>query len=150
MTWTPKDPDFAQRVRDSFSKQEVMATLGASLAVVEPGHIAITLPYRKSLTQQHGFLHAGVLTAVLDSACGYAAFGLMPAGAGVLSVEFKVNLLAPAKGDLLVADARVLRAGRTLTVCQADGFMRSGDDETRVATMLATMMTVTDRADVTG
>ena len=150
MTWVPKNPHFEHLVRDSFSKQEAMATLGASLALVEPGHVAITLPYQEALTQQHGFLHAGILTAVLDSSCGYAAFSLMPAGAGVLSIEFKVNLLAPAKGDLLVAEGRVLRVGRTITVCQADGLMRTKDGETRVATMLATMMTVTERPEVTG
>jgi len=125
-----------------------MRTLGARLSRIAPGEIDIALPYRDTLTQQHGFLHAGVVTAVLDSACGYAAFSLMPSGAGVLSVEFKVNLLAPAKGEVLIARARVLRAGRTISVCQADGIMRSGSHETPIATMLATIMTVMDRPDV--
>ncbi|HEX3111855.1 MAG TPA: PaaI family thioesterase, partial [Candidatus Eisenbacteria bacterium] len=93
-----------------------MSTIGAILSHVEAGHVEIELPYHESLTQQHGFLHAGIVTAVLDSCCGYAAFTLMPPGAGVLSVEFKVNLLAPAKGLVLVARGRVLRAGRTITV----------------------------------
>jgi uncharacterized protein (TIGR00369 family) len=150
MTWSPKNPDFERLVRESFSKQHAMATIGASLIRVEAGHVEIELPYQESLTQQHGFLHAGVVTAVLDSSCGYAAFTLMPPGAGVLSVEFKVNLLAPAKGDILVARGRVLRPGRTITVCQADGFMRTGTREVPIATLLGTMMTVTDRADVTG
>jgi len=150
MTWTPKNPDFARIVLESFSKQQAMSTIGAILSRVEAGHVEIELPYHESLTQQHGFLHAGIVTAVLDSSCGYAAFSLMPAGAGVLSIEFKVNLLAPAKGDLLVAEGRVLRVGRTITVCQADGLMRTKDGETRVATMLATMMTVTERPEVTG
>lgn len=127
-----------------------MRTLGALLARVEPGAVEIHLPYREDLTQQHGFLHAGVVTAVMDSSCGYAAFSLMPPGAGVLSVEFKVNLLAPAQGEVLIARARVLRSGRTISVCQADGVMRTGDEETPIATMLATMMTVTGRADVVG
>ena len=145
-----QNPDFGRLVRESFDKQQAMRTLGARLTRVEPGEVEIELPYRDDLTQQHGFLHAGVVTAVLDSACGYAAFSLMPPGAGVLSVEFKVNLLAPANGDLLIARARVLRAGRTISVCQADATMRSGGDETPVATMLGTMMTVKDRSDVVG
>lgn len=150
MKWTPKNPDFARLVHESFAKQQAMSTIGASLSRVEAGHVEIELPYRESLTQQHGFLHAGVVTAVLDSSCGYAALTLMPPGTGVLSVEFKVNLLAPAKGPLLVARGRVVRTGRTITVCQADGFMRADEREVPVATMLATMMTVTDRTDVMG
>ena len=146
----PKNPDFERLVRESFLKQEVMATLGARLARVAPGEVEIELPYRADLTQQHGFLHAGVVTAVLDSCCGYAAFSLMPPGAGVLSVEFKVNLLAPAKGDRLVARGRVVRAGRTISVCQADGVMRSSSGEVPVATMLATIMTVMNRNEVVG
>ena len=127
-----------------------MRTLGASLRGVRPGEVEIQLPYRDDLTQQHGFLHAGVVTAVLDSSCGYAAFSLMPPGTGVLSVEFKMNLLAPAKGEMLLARGRVVRAGRTITVCQADGFMLADGQETPVATMLATIMTVTARPDVVG
>ena len=150
MSLTPRNPDFERVVRESFEKQKAMQTLGARLARVDPGEVEIHLPYRGDLTQQHGFLHAGVVTAALDSSCGYAAFSLMPPGAGVLSVEFKVNLMAPAEGELLIARGRVLRSGRTITVCQADGFMRSGDHETPVATMLATMMTVTGRMDVVG
>ena len=127
-----------------------MSTIGARLARVVAGEVEIRVPFRANLTQQHGFLHAGVVTSALDSACGYAAFSLMPAGAGVLSVEFKTNLLAPARGDELIARGRVVRAGRTVTVCQADAFMRAGTDQTLIATMLATMMTILDRPDVTG
>jgi len=145
-----QNPDFERLVRESFEKQQVMRTLGACLTRVAPGEVEIELPYREALTQQHGFLHAGVVTAVLDSTCGYAAFSLMPPGAGVLSVEFKVNLLAPAQGELLIARGRVLRAGRTISVCQADATMRSGGRDTPVATMLATIMTVTARPDVVG
>ncbi|HEU4725179.1 MAG TPA: PaaI family thioesterase [Candidatus Eisenbacteria bacterium] len=148
MNRDPRNPDYERLVRESFEAQSVMRTFGARLTRVAPGEVDIELPYRETLTQQHGFLHAGVITAVIDSACGYAAFSLMPAGAGVLSVEFKVNLLAPAKGETLIARGRVLRAGRTITVCQGDGIMRTGSDETPVATMLATMMTVTGRPDV--
>jgi len=149
---TPRSPapGFEALVRESFSKQAAMSTLGASLGRVEPGRVEIDLPYRADLTQQHGFLHAGVVTAVLDSSCGYAAFTLMPAGSGVLSIEFKVNLLAPAKGERLIARGRVVRAGRTITVCQADGVMLSDGEETIVATMLATIMTVRERKDVIG
>jgi len=150
MARTPENPDFERLVRESFEKQHVMRTFGASLTHVAPGEVDIELPYREALAQQHGFLHAGVVTAVLDSACGYAAFSLMPPGAGVLSVEFKVNLLAPAKGDVLIARGRVLRAGRTISVCQGDGIMRSGSHETPVAAMLATIMAVMGRPDVLG
>jgi uncharacterized protein (TIGR00369 family) len=148
MAQTLQNPDFERLVRESFEKQQVMRTLGARLSRVAPGEVEIELPYREALTQQHGFLHAGVVTAVLDSTCGYAAFSLMPPGAGVLSVEFKVNLLAPAKGDVLIARGRVLRAGRTISVCQADGIMRSVSHETPIATMLATIMAVMGRPNV--
>jgi uncharacterized protein (TIGR00369 family) len=148
MAQAARNPDFERLVNESFEKQRVMRTFGARLTRVEPGEVEIELPYSETLTQQHGFLHAGVVAAVLDSTCGYAAFSLMPPGAGVLSVEFKVNLLAPAKGELLIARGRVVRAGRTISVCQADGLMRSEGQETLVATMLATIMTVIDRSDV--
>jgi uncharacterized protein (TIGR00369 family) len=147
---TTQNPDFERLVRESFEKQRAMRTLGALLTRVSPGHVEIELPYAEAITQQHGFLHAGVVTAVMDSSCGYAAYTLMPPGTGVLSVEFKVNLLAPAKGELMIARGRVLRAGKTITVCQADATMRIGSQETPVATMLATMMTVRDRSGVVG
>ncbi|HTQ79826.1 MAG TPA: PaaI family thioesterase [Thermoanaerobaculia bacterium] len=138
--WTPQDPAFAARVRESFARQSFMATLGVELTRVAPGEVDITLPFRADLTQQNGFLHAGVVTAIVDSACGYAAFTLMPAGVGVLSVEFKVNLLAPAVGERMIARGRVLRAGRTLTVCSGEVAAVSGGEEKPVAAMLATLM----------
>lgn len=150
MPLEPRDPHFAARVRDSFDKQRVMHTLGARLTRVEPGEVDIELPFQESLTQQNGFLHAGVVTTILDSACGYAAFSLMPADAGVLSIEFKTNLLAPAAGERLIARARVVRAGRTITVCQADGLMIAGGEERLVATLTGTMMTVQGRPGVSG
>ena len=150
MPFEPRDPAFASRVRESFRKQRAMHTLGARLARVAPGEVDVELPFREELTQQHGFLHAGVVTTVLDSACGYAAFSLMPSEAGVLSIEFKTNLLAPAAGDLLVARGRVVRAGRTITVCEGDALMVTGGEERHLATMLATMMTVQGRPGVTG
>ncbi len=140
MAYKPIDPQFEARVRESFSRQRVMDTFGADLTEVSPGHVVISLPFNPDLTQQHGFLHAGVVTTLLDSACGYAAFSLMPADAAVLSVEFKINLLAPAAGTELRATADVVRPGRTLTVCHADGWMNSDKGPVHVATMQATMI----------
>jgi uncharacterized protein (TIGR00369 family) len=148
---SPADPDFAARVRDSFARQRFMATIGSRLLRVGPGEVEIELPCREDLTQQHGYLHAGAVAAIADTACGYAAFTLMPAGAAVLSVEFKLNLLAPAVGDRLLARGRVLRPGRTLTVCAADVVaVAAGGQETLVATMLATIMTLRDRPGLAG
>ena len=146
----PRNPHFEQAVRDSFAAQRLMATIGARLTRVAAGEIEIRVSFRPDLTQQHGFLHAGVVTSALDSACGYAAFSLMPEGVGVLTVEFKTNLLAPARGEELIARGRVVRAGRTVTVCQAEALMLADGAETPVATMLATIMTVRDRPDVVG
>lgn len=146
---TVRDPDFEARVRASFARQEFMATLGARLELVAPGEVTIRLPYRTDLTQQHGFLHAGAVTSVVDSACGYAALTLMEPGAAVLSVEFKVNLLAPAAGKEFLAIGRVVRAGRTITVCS--GELRAVDDgrETVVAMLQGTMMAVRDKMELT-
>jgi uncharacterized protein (TIGR00369 family) len=141
----PADPEYGARVRASFAQQAMMRTLGATLERVAPGEVDIRLPFRADLTQQHGFLHAGAMTTVVDSACGYAALTLMPVGAAVLTVEFKVNLMAPGKGEGIVARGRVLKAGRTLTTCSGDVFAVTGGEERHVLTMLATMMTVQGR-----
>jgi uncharacterized protein (TIGR00369 family) len=133
------------RVRASFDRQAFMATLGARLAAVEPGQVIITLPFRAELTQQHGFLHAGAVTAIADSACGYAALSLMPAGVAVLSVEFKINLMKPAAGVSFRAIAKVVRAGRTLTVCAAEVLAEHEGRESVIALMQSTIMTVRDR-----
>ena len=117
-----------------------MHLIGASLTLIEPGVVEITLPYRQDLTQQNGYLHAGIVTTIADSACGYAAFTLMPEGSGVLSVEFKVNLLRPAKGEYFLARAEVIKAGKTLTVVRSDVFALTEDQRTLVATMQGTMM----------
>ena len=122
-----------------------MSTLGAVLTVVGQGLVEIRLPFSSKLTQQHGYLHAGAVTAVLDSACGYAALSLAPDDKDVLTVEFKQNLLAPARGEMLIARAQVKRAGKTLTVCAADAFAITGSKEKLVATMLATIMTIPAR-----
>src|SRR3954468_11805953 len=137
-----RDTDFEARVRASFARQRVMETIGARLVRVAPGEVEIELPFREDLTQQHGYLHAGIVAAVVDSACGYAALSLAPAGAEVLSIEFKLNLLSPARGERFVARARVKRAGRNVTVCAGDLYALEGASEKTVATMLATMMTV--------
>jgi uncharacterized protein (TIGR00369 family) len=150
MPFSAQDPQFESRVRASFDKQTVMATLGAQLARVAPGEVDVELPYRAALAQQHGFMHAGVLATVLDSACGYAAFSLMPADAAVLSIEFKINLLAPAIGDRFIARARVIRAGRTITVCHADAFAIRDGAEKLVTTMVGTMMCVRDNPELSG
>jgi uncharacterized protein (TIGR00369 family) len=130
------------RVQQSFSKQTFMSTLGAELAEVVQGGVEIRLPFSPNLTQQNGYLHAAAITAVLDSACGYAALTVAADDKEVLTVEFKVNLLAPAVGEVFVARAQVKKAGRTLTVCAADAFAINGGKEKAVATMLATIMAV--------
>ena len=150
MKFNPVDPDFESRVRESFERQTYMATLGAQLDRVEPGSIDIRLPIRPALSQQHGFVHAGAVASSADSACGYAALSLMGRDSGVLAVEFKINLMAPAAGEYLVARGKVLRAGRTLTICQADVFAVSEGKETAVALMTATIMNVQGRPGVTG
>ncbi len=135
------NPSFAEDVTRSFAQQPIMNLIGASLSLVEPGVVEITLPYRADLAQQHGYLHAGVVTTIADSACGYAAFTLMPADSNVLSVEFKVNLLRPAQGVEFVARAEVIKAGRTLTVVRADVFgIDANAEKELVATMQGTMI----------
>jgi uncharacterized protein (TIGR00369 family) len=136
----PLDAAAAKRVRTSFARQGAMATFGAELAEVAAGCVMIALPIAPRLSQQDGFLHAGVVVAALDSACGYAALTLMPDDAEVLTVELKVNLLAPASGDRLVDEGEVVRAGRTLTVCRGDAYAEQGAERMHVATMLATMV----------
>ncbi len=142
----PPDPHFAERVRASFQQQTVMAAIGASLRSVAPGAVEIELPYHADLCQQDGFLHAGIVTTIVDSACGYAAYTLMPAGARVLSVEFKINFLAPAIGDRFIARGTVARAGRTVTVCTGEVVAVSQDSERVIALMQATMMAVFAKA----
>jgi uncharacterized protein (TIGR00369 family) len=141
MMHQPRNPSFAEEIKQSFAKQTIMSLIGAELSRVEPGVVEITLPYRTDLAQHHGYLHAGVVTTIADSACGYAAYTLMPPKSEVLSVEFKVNLLRPAKGEVFLAAAEVIKSGKTLTVVRADvfGLDQSGRREL-VATMLATMM----------
>jgi uncharacterized protein (TIGR00369 family) len=140
---TTDDP--TARVRASFGRQAFMTALGAHLTAVAPGEVSIELPFRADLTQQHGFLHAGVLAAIADSACGYAALSLMPAEAAVLSVEFKINLMKPAAGTRFRAVGKVVRPGRTLTVCNAEVWSERDGRQSVIAVMQATMMAVRDR-----
>ena len=129
------NPQYAEVIRESFARQAIMQLIGAELRRVEPGFVEITLPYRKDLTQQHGYVHAGIISTIADSACGYAAFSLMPANSEVLSVEFKVNLLRPAKAVSFVARASVIKAGKTLSVVRADVFAISeAGEEQPIAT----------------
>jgi uncharacterized protein (TIGR00369 family) len=144
-TFTPADAAYEQRVRDSFARQRVMTTFGAELISVAPGEVVIAMPYRDDLTQQNGYLHAAIVTAIVDSACGYAAYSLMPADAAVLTVEYKVNFLAPAAGRRFVAYGRVAKPGRTLTVTTGDVIAETDAGTKAVATILATMMTLSDR-----
>jgi len=138
----PRDADYERRVRESFARQRAMETFGARLLRVAPGEVEIGLDFDEAFTQQHGYLHAGLVTAIVDTACGYAALSLTEPGAEVLSVEFKLNLLSPAAGEHFVARARVVRAGRNITVCAGDFYVLKNGGEKVVATMLATMMKV--------
>ena len=142
------DEDSERRVRRSFEKQGLMATLGATLESVSPGAVEIALRPHPAISQQHGFVHAGAVTAIADSAAGYAALSLMPPGTGVLSTEFKINLLAPATGDRIVARGRVVKAGRTLTVAQTEVYAESDEDQKLIALLTATTMTVEAREDI--
>jgi uncharacterized protein (TIGR00369 family) len=144
----PRDPSYESRVRASFARQRAMHTIGARPVRVEPGEVELELPFREDLTQQHGFLHAGIVTTLLDSACGYAALSLMDRESAVLSVEFKVNLLAPALGDRMRAVGRVIKPGRTLVVCTGEVIAVAGGAETVVALMQATMMAIRGREEL--
>ncbi|MBI4274864.1 MAG: PaaI family thioesterase [Rhizobiales bacterium] len=133
-------PQAEQRIRDSFSRQQALTLIGASLVAVREGEIEVALPYRPEVTQQHGFVHGGVVGMIADVACGYAALSLMPEGAAVLTAEYKINLMAPAKGERLVAIGRVVRRGRKLMVCLGEVFAEEGGKRKQVALMTASMM----------
>ena len=153
MTTTPFEPrcaDYAGRVRSSFARQGAMQTLGATLGLLEPGAVDIELPWAPGLTQQHGFLHAGMVATALDSACGYAGFTLMGQDAAVLTIEFKINLLAPAKGERFRVEGRVIKPGRTITVCEGRAFAIENHQEKLITTMGCTLMAVTGRDNIQG
>ena len=148
MAADPETADYEERIRSSFAKQGLMRTLGARLGNLAPGLVEIVLRPDPAISQQHGFVHAGAVSAIADSAAGYAALSLMPPGRGVLSTEYKINLLAPAVGDRIVARGRVVKAGRTLTVAQTDVFAERDGQEKLIALLTATMITVEGRDDI--
>lgn len=140
--FVPKDPAYRERVERSVERQKFLSYLGISLSHLAPGEVDLTLPFSENLTQQHGFFHAGATTTLADTAAGYAALTLYPPGTGVLTTEFKMNLLNPGRGEKLVARGRVIKPGRTLTVCRADVYGIDKEDETHIATALLTMITL--------
>jgi uncharacterized protein (TIGR00369 family) len=145
--FTPLNPHYERRVRDSFARQGAMRLLGARLVEVRPGYCAIELPYREDLTQQHGYVHAGIVSAIVDSAGGYAAFTLFPEDASVLTVEYKLNLLAPAAGERLIAQAEVVKPGRTLAITRGEVYAETGGKRTLCAIMQQTLIVLTGRQD---
>lgn len=146
----PATENYAERVHESFAKQGMMATLGAELGRIEPGFCEIRLPYADAVAQQHGFVHGGAIATIADSAGGYAGFTLFGADDGILTVEFKLNLVAPAKGEMLIARGEVVKPGRTLTVTRADVVAVEDGIETTCAVMQQTLMRIVGRDDVTG
>jgi uncharacterized protein (TIGR00369 family) len=147
-SFEPKDPHFEARVKASFARQQTMKTLGIEITGLGAGEIELRMPQMPAYTQQHGFTHAGIIATALDSACGYAAFSLMPEDAGVLTVEFKTNLIAPASGEYFLFRARVVKPGRTITVCDSQAFAVESGQEKLVATMTGTLMALFDRAGI--
>jgi len=147
--FTAPNPQFAERTRDSFARQPAMRMMGATLTRVEPGAVDITLPWRADLTQQHGYLHAGMVSAIIDTAGGYAGFTLFPADASVLTVEYKLNLLAPGAGESFVAEGRVVKPGRTLCVVHGEVYARSGDKRVLCAIMQQTLIVLHGQPDDT-
>jgi uncharacterized protein (TIGR00369 family) len=141
----PKNPDYRAVASATFDRQQAMRTLGISIARLEPGEVDLSMPYSLEWTQQNGFVHAGIITAGLDNACGIAAFTLMPSGSDILTVEFKTNLLAPARGKRFSFRAHVVKPGRTLTVCEARAFAEIDGVETLIATMTGTLMALPRR-----
>lgn len=144
----PRSSDYTSKVLSSFARQPAMHSLGIEISSLEPGRIELTMPYNANFAQQHGFVHAGIISTALDSACGYAAFSLMEDDAAVLTVEFKTNLLAPADGQRFVFRAEVVKPGRTLTVANATAYAVKDGTEKAVATMTGTMMAIIGRSDI--
>lgn len=143
----PQDPAYAARVRASFGRQRAMALIGATLTTVEPGFCEIQLPWREDLTQQKGYVHGGIIGMIADSACGYAAYSLMPAGASLVTVEYKINIMAPARQGLLVARGEVVKPGRTLSITSGEVYLRLKGRSALVAAMQQTLMMLPDTPD---
>jgi len=142
--FTPSNPNYEGHVKIGFARQNVMNTIGAQLRKVDPGEIEIELNFRDDLTQQHGYLHAGIVTIIADSACGFAAYSLMPENSEVLTVEYKVNFMAPARGEKFIATGRVIKPGRTLTVCAGEVVAIDGEARKTIAIIQATMMSLAE------
>lgn len=140
--FSPLDPNYATRVREAFQRQRVMTWIGATLTDLAPGHCEITLPHKPELTQQHGYIHGGIIGTIGDTAAGFAAYTLMPHDAGVLTVEYKMNIMAPGDGEMMVARGEVIRAGRSLVVARADVFAVKAGRQTHCASLLQTLMTM--------
>jgi len=150
LEYAPQDPEFERKGRESFARQGAMGLIGAELVRIDPGLVEIGIDFRPELSQQHGFFHAGIVATIADTAGGFAAFTLFPPGAGVLTVEFKINLLAAADGERVVATGQVIRSGRTLTVCRLDAHVSKGGKRVHCATGMQTLMCLLGRAGVTG
>ena len=148
MQFTPSDPDFEKKVNDSFSRQAFMEFIGARLVEVRPGYCEIHVGYKKELCQQHEFFHAGVVGTIADNSAGYAAFSLMPADSSILTVEYKLNLVAPGDGALLIGRAQVIKPGHTLTICKSEVFAVKNGVEKLCATSLITLMEMKGKADM--
>lgn len=146
--FTPQDENFRSRVQNSFDRQQCMTSLNITMSKIEPGKIELSMPFNQLYTQQHGFIHAGIITTALDSACGYAAFTLMDPNAAVLTVEFKTNLLSPAKGEIFQFEANVIKPGRTITVAEAKAFALQGEEKKLIASMTGTLMALSERTDI--
>lgn len=146
--FTVRDPDYIDRVKGSFLRQPLMKTFGATMGEVRPGYAEVILPYNENLTQQHGFIHAGVISAIVDNAGGYAALSLFEPGDGVLTVEFKINFMAPAEGEQLIARANVIRPGKTLTITSGQVIAIKNGQHTVCALMQQTIMRIVGRPDV--
>jgi uncharacterized protein (TIGR00369 family) len=149
VTHDPDSADHEARIRASFARQGLMSTLGATLGAVSRGHVEIVIRPCPAISQQHGFVHAGAVSAIADTAAGYAALSRMAPGRGVLTTEFKINLLAPAAGDRIIARGKVVKSGRTLTLAQAEVFADSGGKEKLIALLTATLMAIEGRDGIT-
>jgi len=147
MSFKPLDPNYQEKVRSSFSRQKFMDFIGAELVEIKPGYCEIHLPYKKELSQQHGFFHAGIIGTVADNSGGYASFSLMPKDSSILTVEYKLNLIAPGDGELLIARGQVIKSGRTLTICRTEVFVVKNGVEKLCATSLTTLMALVGKSD---
>lgn len=145
--YLPKDGGFEQRIRESFTRQGFMNLLHAKIVKTEPGYCEIHIPYNSSITQQHGFFHAGAVSSAADTSAGYAAYSLMDKTSSILTVEFKINLISPADGDLLIAESNVLKYGKTLTVCRSDVFIMKNDVRKLCAISQSTLIELKDKND---